>query len=75
MRSFVPGFEEVFFDPIEPGDGLQRGGGEGLAGLEGFVIFPANMRPAGGELESRVLVGMGRVSGVAIGLEDASIIA
>jgi hypothetical protein len=38
-----PGFAEVFFDPIEPGDGLQWGGGEGLAGLEGLVIFAANM--------------------------------
>jgi hypothetical protein len=75
--SFVrsgAGLTQLFFGQIKLGDDLEWAGGELLTGLKSFVEFPADMRPATGELEARMFATMGAVGGVTITLKGAVIV-
>jgi len=67
-------FAKPGFDLIELLDGGEGTGGEGLADLEGFVEFPAGMRPAGDEGDAGFAVGPRVVAGIGVGLQEALVI-
>ena len=47
FRGLGVGFAQGGFDLVDPRDGGEWSGGEGLAGLEGFVELAPGVGPAG----------------------------
>lgn len=64
-----PGFNLI--DLLDGGEGAS---GEGLADLQGFMEFPAGMRPAGDEGDAGFAGGPRVVAGIGVGLQEALVI-
>ena len=67
------GFAQGGFDLVDPRDGGEWSGGEGLAGLEGFMELAPGVGPAGDEDDAVLAGNPGVVGGVGVGLQIALI--